>query len=88
MIRQGGRCGECHQDCGVGQEHNFGFLPDTTILMTSSVETTSKIAGYVDATYTTEQLAHVKVDSDHMGQGLDGLLTDAAEDYSKSIGWS
>eukprot|EP00438_Fugacium_kawagutii_P034927 Skav206388 [mRNA] locus=scaffold834:598233:599300:- [translate_table: standard] len=57
------------------------------------VETKSKkIAGYVHATYTPEKqemaIAHVKVDSDHMGQGLGGLLIDAAEDYSRNVGWS
>lgn len=52
---------------------------------------TKKIAGYVHATYTADKaemaIAHVKVDDEHMGQGLGGLLIDAAEDYSKSVGW-
>ena len=32
-------------------------------------------------------IAHIKVDAEHMGQGLGGLLIEAAEDYSKSVGW-
>eukprot|EP00434_Breviolum_minutum_P036491 symbB.v1.2.032334.t1/scaffold3871.1/size59034/5 len=50
---------------------------------------TKKIAGYVHATYTADKAematAHEKVDDEHMGQGLGGLLIDAAEDYSKRI---
>eukprot|EP00438_Fugacium_kawagutii_P014519 Skav232262 [mRNA] locus=scaffold882:8933:9745:- [translate_table: standard] len=53
---------------------------------------TQKIAGYVHSTYKPEEkemtIAHVKVDSEHMGKGLGGLLIDAAEDYSQTIGWS
>eukprot|EP00438_Fugacium_kawagutii_P014559 Skav232302 [mRNA] locus=scaffold882:493062:494126:- [translate_table: standard] len=57
------------------------------------VETTTKnIAGYVHATYTPEKkemaIAHVKVDSEHIGKGLGGLLIDAAEDHSKFLGWT
>ena len=56
------------------------------------VEMTSKnIAGYVHATHKPEEeamdIAHIKVDAEHMGQGLGGLLIEAAEDYSKSVGW-
>eukprot|EP00438_Fugacium_kawagutii_P025660 Skav205805 [mRNA] locus=scaffold307:244920:245990:- [translate_table: standard] len=53
---------------------------------------TKKIAGYVHSTYKPEKkemsIAHVKVDSGHMGKGLGGLLIDAAEDYSHTIGWT
>eukprot|EP00438_Fugacium_kawagutii_P014545 Skav232288 [mRNA] locus=scaffold882:330615:331682:- [translate_table: standard] len=53
---------------------------------------TKKIAGYVHSTYKPEKkemtIAHVKVDSEHMGKGLGGLLIDAAEDYSQTVGWS
>eukprot|EP00438_Fugacium_kawagutii_P000995 Skav221372 [mRNA] locus=scaffold2286:228310:229410:- [translate_table: standard] len=53
---------------------------------------TKKIAGYVPSTYKPEKkemsVAHVKVDSEHMGKGLGGLLIDAAEDYSQIISWS
>eukprot|EP00438_Fugacium_kawagutii_P031032 Skav235361 [mRNA] locus=scaffold3967:52441:53256:+ [translate_table: standard] len=57
------------------------------------VETKTKnIAGYVHATYSPERnemsIAHIKVDAAHMGQGLGGLLIEAAEDYSQKIGWS
>eukprot|EP00438_Fugacium_kawagutii_P031041 Skav235370 [mRNA] locus=scaffold3967:169519:170781:+ [translate_table: standard] len=57
------------------------------------VETKSqKIAGYVHAAYTPEKkemaIAHIKVDAAHMGQGLGGLLIEAAEDHSKELGWS
>eukprot|EP00438_Fugacium_kawagutii_P025676 Skav205821 [mRNA] locus=scaffold307:535344:536603:+ [translate_table: standard] len=57
------------------------------------IETKTKnIAGYVHATYKPEKdemsIAHVKVDSEHMGKGLGGLLIDAAEDYSQTVGWS
>eukprot|EP00438_Fugacium_kawagutii_P014528 Skav232271 [mRNA] locus=scaffold882:132194:133261:- [translate_table: standard] len=57
------------------------------------VETESKnIAGYVHATYKPEEkemaIAHVKVDGGHMGKGLGGLLIDAAEDFSQTMGWS
>eukprot|EP00438_Fugacium_kawagutii_P020035 Skav233872 [mRNA] locus=scaffold1483:131469:132731:+ [translate_table: standard] len=57
------------------------------------VETKSKrIAGYVHAAYTPEKqemsIAHIKVDCQHMGQGLGGLLIEAAEDYSQKLGWS
>eukprot|EP00438_Fugacium_kawagutii_P011015 Skav214771 [mRNA] locus=scaffold3923:11631:12896:+ [translate_table: standard] len=57
------------------------------------VEKESKeIAGYVHATYTPEKkemgIAHVKVDSKHMGKGLGGLLIDAAENHSHDIGWT
>eukprot|EP00438_Fugacium_kawagutii_P014557 Skav232300 [mRNA] locus=scaffold882:453582:454649:- [translate_table: standard] len=57
------------------------------------VETKTKnIAGYVHATYTPEKkemaIAHVKVDSEHIGKGLGGLLIDAAEDHSKFLGWT
>eukprot|EP00438_Fugacium_kawagutii_P027117 Skav234323 [mRNA] locus=scaffold3161:33595:34803:+ [translate_table: standard] len=57
------------------------------------VETKSKeIAGYVHATYSPEKnemsISHIKVDAAHMGQGLGGLLIDAAENHSKNLGWS
>eukprot|EP00438_Fugacium_kawagutii_P023170 Skav200827 [mRNA] locus=scaffold3034:48613:49854:+ [translate_table: standard] len=57
------------------------------------VETKSKrIAGYVHATCTPEKqempIAHIGVDCQHMGQGLGGLLIEAAEDYSQNLGWS
>eukprot|EP00438_Fugacium_kawagutii_P014537 Skav232280 [mRNA] locus=scaffold882:269471:269851:- [translate_table: standard] len=57
------------------------------------VETKTKnIAGYFHATYTPEKkemaIAHVKVDNQHMGKGLGGLLMDTAEDYSQTIGWA
>eukprot|EP00438_Fugacium_kawagutii_P014546 Skav232289 [mRNA] locus=scaffold882:340698:341765:- [translate_table: standard] len=57
------------------------------------VETKTKnIVGYVHATYTPEEkemsIAHVKVDSEHTGKGLGGLLIDAAEDHSKFLGWT
>eukprot|EP00438_Fugacium_kawagutii_P031040 Skav235369 [mRNA] locus=scaffold3967:149853:151106:+ [translate_table: standard] len=57
------------------------------------VETKSKkIAGYVHATHTPEKqemsIAHIKVDAAHMGQGLGGLLIEAAENHSKEMGWS
>eukprot|EP00435_Cladocopium_sp_Y103_P012053 s4020_g3.t1 len=53
---------------------------------------TGSIAGYVHATYCEEKqrlnIAHLKVDEEHMGQGLGGLLIDAAEKHSQSIGWA
>eukprot|EP00438_Fugacium_kawagutii_P014553 Skav232296 [mRNA] locus=scaffold882:398467:399534:- [translate_table: standard] len=53
---------------------------------------TKKIAGYVHSTYKPEKkemsIAHVKVDSEHMGKGLGGLLIDAAENHSLTIGWT
>eukprot|EP00438_Fugacium_kawagutii_P014560 Skav232303 [mRNA] locus=scaffold882:509544:510359:- [translate_table: standard] len=53
---------------------------------------TKNIAGYVHATYAPEKkemsIAHVKVDSGHMGKGLGGLLIDAAENHSHTIGWT
>eukprot|EP00438_Fugacium_kawagutii_P014539 Skav232282 [mRNA] locus=scaffold882:286456:287523:- [translate_table: standard] len=57
------------------------------------VETKTKnIVGYVHATYTPEKkemsIAHVKVDSEHTGKGLGGLLIDAAEDHSKFLSWT
>ena len=56
------------------------------------VEMTSEnIAGYVHATYTPEEeamaVAHINVDGQQMDQGLGGLLIEAAEDYSKNVGW-
>lgn len=33
-------------------------------------------------------IADIKVNTDHMGQDLGGLLIDAAENYSKNSGWS
>mmetsp|Transcript_78503 Transcript_78503/g.129879 ORF Transcript_78503/g.129879 Transcript_78503/m.129879 type:complete len:262 (+) Transcript_78503:204-989(+) len=49
------------------------------------------IAGYVHAAYSPEEqelsIAHVKVDEEHMGLGLGGMLIDAAEEHSESIGW-
>eukprot|EP00435_Cladocopium_sp_Y103_P033703 s82_g8.t1 len=49
---------------------------------------TRLIAGYVHAAYSSEEqelsIAHVKVDEEHMGQGLGGLLLDAAEQHSQS----
>eukprot|EP00438_Fugacium_kawagutii_P008034 Skav209185 [mRNA] locus=scaffold1137:663386:672772:+ [translate_table: standard] len=49
------------------------------------------VAGYVHATHTPEKnemsIAHLKVDAKHMGQGLGGLLIEAAENHSKDIGW-
>ncbi|CAL1169564.1 unnamed protein product, partial [Cladocopium goreaui] len=45
------------------------------------------IAGYVHAAYSSEEqelsIAHVKVDEEHMGQGLGGMLIDAAEQHSE-----
>eukprot|EP00438_Fugacium_kawagutii_P027122 Skav234328 [mRNA] locus=scaffold3161:139241:140509:+ [translate_table: standard] len=57
------------------------------------VETQSKkIAGYVHAAHTPEKkemdIVHIKVDAAHRGQGLGGLLIEAAEDYSHELGWS
>eukprot|EP00438_Fugacium_kawagutii_P003384 Skav231016 [mRNA] locus=scaffold1196:158087:159292:- [translate_table: standard] len=53
---------------------------------------TKNIAGYVHASYMPKKqqmdIAHVKVDSEHMGKGLGGLLIDAAEDHSRNIGWT
>eukprot|EP00438_Fugacium_kawagutii_P015501 Skav201349 [mRNA] locus=scaffold2643:18494:19630:+ [translate_table: standard] len=50
-----------------------------------------KIAGFVHATYAPEKeemsIGHVKVDSEHQGKGLGGLLIAAAEDHSRSVGW-
>eukprot|EP00438_Fugacium_kawagutii_P005259 Skav236627 [mRNA] locus=C9064138:838:1197:- [translate_table: standard] len=49
-------------------------------------------SSYMHATYKPEKheiaIAHMKVDSAHLGPGLGGLLINAAEDCSKSIGWS
>eukprot|EP00435_Cladocopium_sp_Y103_P009446 s1655_g2.t1 len=52
---------------------------------------TGSIAGYVHATYFSDEeelnIAHLKVDEEHTGQGLGGLLLEAAESHSESIGW-
>ncbi|CAL1133945.1 unnamed protein product [Cladocopium goreaui] len=49
---------------------------------------TGCIAGYVHAAYSSEEqelsIAHVKVDEEHMGQSLGGMLIDAAEQHSES----
>eukprot|EP00438_Fugacium_kawagutii_P000988 Skav221365 [mRNA] locus=scaffold2286:133990:135057:- [translate_table: standard] len=68
-----------------------GKLPEHFTLPLVEMKT-KKIAGYVHSTYKAEKkemsIAHVKVDSEHMGKGLGGLLIDAAEDYSQTVGWS
>eukprot|EP00434_Breviolum_minutum_P005435 symbB.v1.2.004790.t1/scaffold270.1/size246978/1 len=53
---------------------------------------TRKIAGYVHAAHKPEtrelNIAHLKVDEAFRGQGLGGLLIEAAEDVSQRLGWS
>eukprot|EP00435_Cladocopium_sp_Y103_P046911 s917_g13.t1 len=50
------------------------------------------IAGYVHATHSLEdhelRIAHLKVDTEHQGKGLGGLLLDAAEQHSERSGWN
>eukprot|EP00438_Fugacium_kawagutii_P014525 Skav232268 [mRNA] locus=scaffold882:80726:91539:- [translate_table: standard] len=50
------------------------------------------IAGCVHSTYKPDKnemaITKVKVDSEHMGKGLGGLLIDVAEGYSQTIGWA
>eukprot|EP00438_Fugacium_kawagutii_P025675 Skav205820 [mRNA] locus=scaffold307:527493:528752:+ [translate_table: standard] len=68
-----------------------GKLPEHFTLPLVEMKT-KNIAGYVHSTYKPDKnemsIAHVKVDREHMGKGLGGLLIDAAEDYSQEIGWA
>jgi len=52
---------------------------------------TKRIAGYVHAAHNPEMselnIAHLKVDEGFRGQGLGGLLIEAAEDKSMRMGW-
>eukprot|EP00438_Fugacium_kawagutii_P017368 Skav201548 [mRNA] locus=scaffold1616:243567:244817:+ [translate_table: standard] len=72
-----------HVLCGKNPRHFTLPLVETK---------TQMIVGYVHASYKPEKqqmaIAHMKVDTDHTGRGLGGLLINAAEDYSTYIGWS
>ncbi|CAK9057311.1 Ankyrin repeat domain-containing protein 50 [Durusdinium trenchii] len=57
-----------------------------------AIETANKdVAGYIHCTYAEEKkalnISHIKVDSQHAGRGIGGLLLKAAEDYSHRLGW-
>jgi len=53
---------------------------------------TRRIAGYVHAAYKPEteelNIGHLKVDEAFRGQGLGGLLIEAAEEVSQRLGWN
>ncbi|CAK9002256.1 unnamed protein product [Durusdinium trenchii] len=57
-----------------------------------AIKTANKeVAGYIHCTFSKEKkalnISHIKVDSQHTGRGIGGLLIKAAEDYSQRLGW-